>query len=91
MSKLAQLRYQLGGLLDAETAAGHTWGSAATRRRRAGDLAGEEDAYRRMAAAGAIGALDRLAGLRERAGDKLGAERIRRFGITAEGLPADNL
>jgi hypothetical protein len=58
------------------------------RRQRAGDIAGAEALTRQAADRGDSGALAALATLRDRAGDASEAQRLRRFGLTDDGLSA---
>lgn len=62
----------------------------ARRREEAGDLAGAQRLARRAADIGGRDALVRLARARERAGDTDGAKRWRRFGLKADGSPAQS-
>lgn len=99
MMEMARLREQQGDREGADAAAqqaasvGNTkvWESLAWSREESGDLDGAATAYQQAGTSGNYNAWMQVARLQELCGDQMGADRIRRFGVTADGLPETTL
>ncbi len=96
LRELTRLRERAGDRAGAEQLAqraceaGNTWvlETLAQLRADAGDAESAKRLYQQAADAGAVNALLGLVRLREEAGDVEGAARLRRFGLAADGSPA---